>query len=461
MKKIVIVCTIISLFVLSGSSVWEGVARIAAEGELPETGLYIATNSFPLNTLVDITNLETGKTVRVVTAQPLESGAGLLAIISKDAAQIIEHPENSFGRIRMVQLEDNVAFGRFAQSGTEDDEWAMLAEAEFARISNDDPVFFEEFAEAVAAPSAIVIPVYEPMSESLIREPLYNPNAMPPSAPSTPLVFVPAETRPPTETTRQPDPAFFIPSVPTSTSNSPQPPLPPEPVPDSAFFIPSVTPIPEPPLPPEPFPDRAAFIPGVTPIPEPPLPSEPFPDRAAFVPGVAPRPEPQLPPEPFPDRAAFIPGVAPRAEPQPAPKPAPDAASFVPDVKPVAETAALPQEHLVDPSFIINNPIKESPASTALPPQNLDTLPMVNSLESNKYYVQIAVYSNTDAVHNELSRIDNLYSAIVKKIVVIREASQHGDIYQILVGPLTQGESGALLRRFRGTHPDAFIRTGN
>jgi hypothetical protein len=49
MKVRIFICVIAALLVFSGASPWEGAAAVAPEGELPATGRYIATNSFPAN----------------------------------------------------------------------------------------------------------------------------------------------------------------------------------------------------------------------------------------------------------------------------------------------------------------------------------------------------------------------------------------------------------------------------
>ena len=47
-------------------AVWEGNAGIAAAAEFPGTGMYAKSDMFPRNTIVEIQNLETDITVRVV-----------------------------------------------------------------------------------------------------------------------------------------------------------------------------------------------------------------------------------------------------------------------------------------------------------------------------------------------------------------------------------------------------------
>ena len=114
MKVRIVICVIAALFVFCGASPWEGAAAIAPEGELPVTGRYIATNSFPRNTIVDITNIETGRSTRVIVSNSLNS-PGLLAIVSRDAAELIGMRPGSVSRIRMVQPSDPIAYLRFTE----------------------------------------------------------------------------------------------------------------------------------------------------------------------------------------------------------------------------------------------------------------------------------------------------------------------------------------------------------
>ena len=99
-----------SLFILVGASVWEGTAEFS--GDLPETGLYIATNSLPINTVVDVTNLENGKFAQLVVSSGLNS-SGYLALLSKDAANVLGIEKGSLSRISMSQNPDPLAFSRF------------------------------------------------------------------------------------------------------------------------------------------------------------------------------------------------------------------------------------------------------------------------------------------------------------------------------------------------------------
>ena len=114
-RLIMLLFTITALVLFPGSSPWEGAASVAPAGELPSAGFFVATNSFPRNTVVDITNIETGKSTRAIVAKTLNS-PGLLAIVSNEAAQLIGMRPGSVSRIRMVQPTDPIAYLRFTES---------------------------------------------------------------------------------------------------------------------------------------------------------------------------------------------------------------------------------------------------------------------------------------------------------------------------------------------------------
>jgi len=67
--------------------------------------------------------------------------------------------------------------------------------------------------------------------------------------------------------------------------------------------------------------------------------------------------------------------------------------------------------------------------------------------------VQVAALS-ADMVESILMQIDRSFAPVVFKGV--------DDVYRILIGPLNQGESAAILVRFKSIgYKDAFVRKGN
>jgi hypothetical protein len=124
----------------TGASTWEGAGTTAPRGALPGEGYYAATNSFPRNTVVDITNLETGKTIRAIVSSGLDT-PGLLAILSEDAAESIGLQTRSIGRIRMTQPSDPIAFSRFTEglAGSGDPDYDPEAVFEAEEAAADEP----------------------------------------------------------------------------------------------------------------------------------------------------------------------------------------------------------------------------------------------------------------------------------------------------------------------------------
>ena len=368
----VILTACFSLVALTGSSIWEGAAGVAAGGDLPASGLYIATNSFPLNTVVDVTNLENGRTIRVIASAPLET-PGLLAMLSREAAGAIGLPERTIGRIRMSQSVEPAVSSRRGErppaSGDPD-----FDPAAFVALNRFDPP-----ADSGAGDERIE------GGDLIVDLPAVTPPIDTGAPTDTPPVLVyspPPEPLPPAADPLPPAPEHTI-----AVESAPQPaPAAPPVEPGTVLLM-----VPAAPRPPEGSvaPDPAYIIPGVTP----PAPVSPPPEAAAFV-----------------DPALVIPPVSETPSPRPSP------AAIIP------------------------------PASS---------LPLISSLEAGKHYVQIAALSSEEGVRNLLSGINSGLPRAVMNV-----GSPEKPLFRVLIGPLTLGESGALLQRMQSTHHDAFIRTG-
>jgi len=107
------------------------------------------------------------------------------------------------------------------------------------------------------------------------------------------------------------------------------------------------------------------------------------------------------------------------------------------------------------PGIVVATPEKPAAASTVTPPAP-DRTPSINTidrLDRGKYYVQVAAMS-ADMVENTLRKIDRGYAPVVYKGT--------DNIYRVLIGPLNQGESAAVLSRFKSIgYKDAFVRKGS
>ncbi|MDR2068990.1 MAG: SPOR domain-containing protein [Spirochaetaceae bacterium] len=341
-----------SVFFVS-ASIWEGAAVVAPGNELPHEGYFVATNSFPPNTVVYMTNLDSGKTVQAVITAPLDSPV-LLAMLSRDAAQAMGIQDQSITRVRIIRPGESAIASRFAEGiypegaaamkGLEQDQGVFLLSPEIQDKAADVPIP-EEFAAGAYSR-------YEDLPDAVVNEPppSESPETLPRAQyPTDPLEgyelsLIPAEERPPAEI-------------------------------------------------------AGSWL---------------------------------LPPE--------------------------------------AEIAALgssvsepPAEVEIDPSLII--PSWEAMETAASPVQQTSaqsgeglffSVPVITSLEKGRYYLQLRAFGRIELVEAELSRIGKNYPLAVQ----LSEGS-NGSVYRILLGPVSLGESGALLQRFKSIgYGDAFIRQG-
>ena len=243
----------VSFLVLLSSSVWEGTAGVVSGADSPSGGLYIATNAFPANSSIELTNLENERIVRVTVVSPLEA-PGLLALVSREVAEAAGIPGRMVVRVRLSQATDPASrsHGQDLISGDPDfDPEAFVAlnrtpmreeprptlstEAEGNRrleggeliitlprdITPSAPALMP--AVPLAAPISPPAPPYTAPAPQALPETIpVQPAAQPQIAihPDYTLTFVPAPARPPESATR-PDLAFFIPPLAAASPSAP------------------------------------------------------------------------------------------------------------------------------------------------------------------------------------------------------------------------------------------------
>ncbi|MFP4301809.1 MAG: SPOR domain-containing protein [Spirochaetaceae bacterium] len=83
---------------------WEGSAIVGRYGEFPPGGLYAASNAFPINSVIEVTNPDTGRTQRLIVAQRAEN-AGVLLVVSQSAAEELGAPRNATFRVQVEPVE--------------------------------------------------------------------------------------------------------------------------------------------------------------------------------------------------------------------------------------------------------------------------------------------------------------------------------------------------------------------
>jgi hypothetical protein len=405
MKIRITLIIIASLLLFQSASPWEGSAAVAPNGDLPSTGFYIATNAFPKNTVVDITNIENGKKTRVIVSDTLSS-PGLLAVVSREAAELIGMRAGSISRIRMIQPADPMAYMRFTESMA-----AGTPEYDSGDVIDEEKLVEEVYNKDTYAPPATA------------NQPVETP-AAPPTAPGyivdepewggsgrLQIVDVPGfmveQAEQPAITQTQPERKEEFteeaePQIAERREEEAEKP-PKEVIKDVPQFI-TETP-------------KQEVVKDVLPRQEKvevvttPAETQKQPEQVLELVETNPNPPPPTVLDMFPED--FISGIA-------------STAPEKTDVR-VSENA---------PSRANENP----------------SIKTIDKLDRGKYYVQVAAIS-ADLVENALRQIDRSFAPVVFKGA--------DNVYRILIGPLNQGESAAVLVRFRSIgYKDAFVRIG-
>jgi cell division protein FtsN len=356
MKKRIFFCFAVSLFIFINAEPWEGAAAVAPDSELPVTGYYIATDSFPGNTVVDITNIETGKSTRVMVANRL-GNPDLLAIVSRQAAELIGMKSGSVTRIRLVQVTEPFASTNLSKRLADG-----MPEYDSGNVMTADKLYSEDTYRP-APRSEPEIPVAK-MPPGYVLEPEWRTRGkIDDLFPWNPSV---AETLP-VEIAEAEEEEMIAETLPVEIAEAEE--------------IEEIT--------------KESELESTLVL----VPAEERPPESLY--GINP--------------ADIIPGIK-----------------------------------LPEPEWMPETPVYEKPSQTETVDQTF-SVPRITELDRGKFYVQIAAFDSPQSVENTLKQIDLNYQPVIYK---------DGDVwYRILLGPLNQGESAALLQRFKSIgYSDAFVR---
>ena len=406
MKTAFLCAAAASAVLFVSATVWEGVTDVAVDRDLPMV-YSVATNSFPRNTVVDITNLENGKMVRVIVVFNLDT-TGLLARLSRNAADAIDLRHDSTCRIRMIQTPVNVSQQDRAgnlplvlQLGSIDDMRTLVVDSE-AVEGTDSVVMSFRFAIPENAPAAENVPATD----------------------GSPAVNILTVEEPDTDTWMTEDDviAIYEPSVEDTVITSDI----------ITMYEPSGT-------------DTVDIVDES--VDESSVPNIII---AESVPAGAVPVEAEVKTQPEPRAPFGMLTLVPADERIPT---AEDQSVFAYGETTSGNTASRDAALKNAPGLI--DQIAETPAAYA-PPVEFSPFqaPLINSLEQGKWYVQLGVYSRPDNVEDEISRIGTSYPVAIQNI-----GTDTSPIFRVLLGPLNQGESGAMLQRFKSIgYADAFVR---
>ncbi|MDR2717776.1 MAG: hypothetical protein LBB89_06925 [Treponema sp.] len=453
--KIFCAVVIASLILLVSATVWEGVTDVVSKGDLP--GNYsIATNSFPKNSVVDITNLENGKMVRAIVVSGLET-RGLLATLSRNAANSIDLRSNSTCRIRITQPSDDIAFSRFklgpiaapppsaseqnvvaennVSESTDRDEarnYITIVESDSgadAAVVAYNRADYPVAAEAVTETAALTVidetvqPVFDEKNTGIVAvQTAPETTTQTVAQAAEPAIKPVKQTAPAATRTRAAQaPAKAVTEItPKNTAKASV-----QPVAESAVqpVLAEVTVTMTGARPAEITPQDVVVQTFVQPVAE----------TSAYT--VAGPVAAAVENSPESGNAGNL-GIIPSEERLPQ----------------AANRFVIAPENLAPPlKTNTTSPGSLSPGMSDFSPFQV---PLISRLEQGKCYVQVAAYERVDHVEDEISRIGTTYPLTVQNI-----GSDANPMFRILLGPLNQGESGAMLQRFKSIgYNDAFIR---
>jgi len=422
MKKRLTLIIIVSLLLFQSASPWEGSATVAPNGELPITGFYIATNAFPKNTVVDITNIENGRKTRVIVSNTLTS-PGLLAVVSREAAELIGMRAGSISRIRMIQPSDPMAYLRFTESMV-----TQTPEYDSGNVIDEEKLLDDVYKKDTFTPPDVV------------NQPGEKPS-VPPSAPGyivdepewggsgrLQIVDVPGFLVEPTEPTKTDELAELAEQ---NKADQIPPDLENEKLLENELLKET---------------EKPKQIAEADEKP----PKEIVKDVPKFT-EETPKQEVVKEVSPWQDKVEVA-TTPPDTETQ-----------KQPDVFELVETSPNPPPsgvYGIDPNDIISGIATTPPQKTDdLPKENIPStmnlnpsIRTIDRLDRGKYYVQVVALS-ADLVENAYRQIDRSFAPVVFKGT--------DNKYRILIGPLNQGESAAVLVRFKSIgYKDAFVRIG-
>ena len=473
--KTTFLCAVAALaaVLVVSATVWEGVTDVAVAKDLPRA-YSIATNSFPRNTVVDVTNLENGKVVRVIVIAGLDT-TGLLATLSRAAADAIDLRHDSTCRIRMTQPADSASHhtptggpSPFYQLGPLD---ASASVTPAPATESAPAVASRTLATESATAAANRRPATESATPAASRAPATesataaaNRPAATESAPAvasrTPATeSAPAAASAPPAANRRP--ARESAPAASRTPATESAPAATESAPPAVSIIaadePAVTEKDDAIAAGAPMTDNAiaAHEPAVTDnaiaADAPSVTDNAIATDAPAVTDNAIAAGAENPPEPTIVSGTLT--LVPAEERIPVPPEQPVIAS-----SDVASSDAAPRN--VAPSVAAASkapPVQstETPAAYS-PPAEFSPFqaPLISSLAPGKWYVQIGVYARPDNVEDEISRIGTAYPVAIQNI-----GTDTNPMFRVLLGPLNQGESGAMLQRFKSIgYADAFVR---
>ncbi len=397
---------------------WDGSAAVGRYGDFPPEGHFGHSGVFPRNSIVNVMNLNTGRSVRVVITGGL-SNPSLLIVVSESAAEALGLAGRDIAQVRVSPALGSAA--PFPEPGF-DLPYSRDPEVNPAAAAGDVNALVDKRADR--APRPAVIP-----------EPAEDSGAAPEKpAEAREAVIAHGESR---DAEPAPEEGEETPAGYGEWTNGEAPEVGPETIP---AWTAGDIPVPQGPAKPE-FPGgpevslAAAEGGGERPAPD-----------AAEPPSVL-EDEPELSGEArrsAVERLDTIVATIPDVLPEEA---FPDAGTKREEAPPATAVPPLPGKSVAEAEF------PRFPDADPLGTWARTNLPLTTTLVRKSYYLQVAAYSDPRKVKPVVDSLAGAYPVVVEPVEGPRP------LYRVLVGPVSGDERGVALRNLRaGGYRDAFSR---
>ena len=469
MKRRIGLCLLLVPLLASAAGFWDGNAALQRGDSTFESGSFAASNSFPPDTRILVTNLETGKTAEVTVTKRIESQSDILILLSPKAASALGLSKGMLASVRITVI-SSPEEARAARPGEQTysmDPDVNPGAAYGGPTQNPSPAQPESTQQAAEAQ-----PETPPQPAAEAPQPDANPTveqatAQTPVAEPAAALAAEAPVDPIAQTTTPP------------TAESPAEPVAPaavdqQPAEDAAVIAEAAARTPQKQLflPPRED-EKFAYTPPVE-TPQQPAAAQPTPltqPTAAEMTEVI--GEPTAVPAPRQPADVRLAEAAAPQESMPeeivgagsaSPEPRKNGAVTlsVPELKPEAQKSAPLAPEAPSPQQPVQQaklpetprPSATSPATPAQGPkaQAAASLPMTG--KTGTYFLQLAAYATEKVAQDVAARLTPTYPTLV-----IAPHASGTRVFRVVVGPLNRAESGTLLTwfRYRG-FPDAFLK---
>jgi rare lipoprotein A (peptidoglycan hydrolase) len=452
MKRWIGCALLLAPLLLGAADFWDGNAALQRGDAAFEGGAFAASNSFPQDTRILVTNLDTGKSTEATVTRRITSQSDILVLLSPVAAQALGISQGAMASVRVTVISAPEA-PRTAQPGEQ--------------IYSEDPDVNPGAAyggpTGPVEPAAAEAPPQEPAAQTdtaqqtdttvvtpPVEEPGQTAETTPPADTQPPQAVEtqpPAQEPPPQATAAEQKQAEDAAIIADAEARAPQKQLflPPREDPKFAYHPPVAQPTEPAVAQPVQQPATGATITSVTGETTPPAAGQsdnvplaeaaaPGESRPQEIVGVAAKPPARG------GSAVAANGPLPEA-PKPPVKPTP-AVTHTAQATPEKQPEKQPEKPAVKPLKPQVTP-KAPIAAAALPRSDKGT-----------YFLQLAAYGSEKGAQDLAATLTPTYPTLV-----VSPQGPGTPVYRVVIGPLNRAESGTLLTwfRYRG-FPDAFLK---